>query len=605
MLALFTPWRDIGCLKLPSQTFRAAFDAFVQLASQETLDMIANIQYQYDCSDSALKKRAEEGQKAGTTAVSLVHDDSEYLHNVDEQDQDEPNLDDSLAVFSQSDVERQIASEFSLDDKAYAEVALNIAIDVGFFSEDLPLDVGWNQLALPATQNQIIKLQALEKLVQEVTKNKIADDRRSEIALESSCISHALTRELLMIQSLQEPEFTFSHLADLYSEQLTAHNIVANHLRALLAGRNPKQLLMLVTGQAGTGKSTMLNAITETFRILGSSSLLKKTALSGVAASLIGGMTLHWFAGLPTQKIPQSDIWPDSSSKTMKDRRANNIQPTQYLAIDEAGMSTLDLITLLSQVCGKVRADDATAKSTMPFGGLNIILMSDFHQFPPVGNSNAALYCTPPNRNTAIVGKAIYLQFDTVINLTKQWRMNDPNWIAILQRLRKGDCSKRDLDEMRNLTLTNPKCVVPDFTKVPWDEAVLITPRNSVRDAWNRLSVRKHCAKTANVLYIFDAEDTMGDCRTPLNMEQKVLVAAMKTTGSKVANGTKKLTHRIELVVGMKVMVTLNLATEADLANGSRGIITDIVLDPREDVSLADVNESGEIWLRSSHHYFF
>jgi len=47
----------------------------------------------------------------------------------------------------------------------------------------------------------------------------------------------------------------------------------------------------------------------------------------------------------------------------------------------------------------------------------------------------------------------------------------------------------------------------------------------------------------------------------------------------------------------MKVMVTLNLATEADLANGSRGIITDIVLDPREDVSLADVNESGEIWL--------
>lgn len=83
------------------------------------------------------------------------------------------------------------------------------------------------------------------------------------------------------------------------------------------------------------------------------------------------------------------------------------------------------------------------------------------------------------------------------------------------------------------------------------------------------MSIRKHCVKTANVLYIFDAEDTVGDRRDPLNMEQKVIVASMKLTDSKTANSTKKLTHRIELAVGMKVMVTLNLATEADLANGS------------------------------------
>ena len=34
--------------------------------------------------------------------------------------------------------------------------------------------------------------------------------------------------------------------------------------------------------------------------------------------------------------------------------------------------------------------------------------------------------------------------------------------------------------------------------------------------------------------------------------------------------------------VGMKAMETMNIATEADLENGTRGEIIDIVLDPRE-----------------------
>ena len=170
-----------------------------------------------------------------------------------------------------------------------------------------------------------------------------------------------------------------AHMASLNTEQHMAHDIVTNHLRALLAGRKPKQLLMLVTGQGGMGKSTMLNAITDTFELFESSHLLKKTALSGVTASLIGGIMLHWFAGLPSQKIPQSDIWPDNSSRMIKNCCAQNLQSLEYLAINELGMCTLDLITLLSQVAGKVRVDDGATDSTVPFGGVNIILMGDFY----------------------------------------------------------------------------------------------------------------------------------------------------------------------------------------------------------------------------------
>jgi ATP-dependent exoDNAse (exonuclease V) alpha subunit len=42
-------------------------------------------------------------------------------------------------------------------------------------------------------------------------------------------------------------------------------------------------------------------------------------------------------------------------------------------------------------------------------------------------------------------------------------------------------------------------------------------------------------------------------------------------------------TDRIEMATGMKAMIVFNLSTEADIANGTRGTIRDIILDPREE----------------------
>ena len=54
-----------------------------------------------------------------------------------------------------------------------AEVALNIAIDLGIFNEWLPATQSWQDLASPATLDQILQFQALKKLVQEMTKDKV------------------------------------------------------------------------------------------------------------------------------------------------------------------------------------------------------------------------------------------------------------------------------------------------------------------------------------------------------------------------------------------------------------------------------------------------
>jgi Mrp family chromosome partitioning ATPase len=114
--------------------------------------------------------------------------------------------------------------------------------------------------------------------------------------------------------SVEEP----SHLKLLNVEQHKTHDIVINHLDAYLEGKNPRQILMIVVGPGGTGKSTVLNAITASFIHRNCAHLLAKTALSGVAASLIGGSTLHLWGGLLVKRLPDGDDWMNRSRKDIK-----------------------------------------------------------------------------------------------------------------------------------------------------------------------------------------------------------------------------------------------------------------------------------------------
>jgi hypothetical protein len=76
----------------------------------------------------------------------------------------------------------------------------------------------------------------------------------------------------------------------------------------------------------------------------------------------------------------------------------------------------------------------------------------------------------------------------------------------------------------------------------------------------------------------------------PITLEQKIVALGM------TIKQTAKVAERVELAIGMKAMVIINIATEADLANGTRGIVTDIVLDPRE--VLDEPDEDGAVLLK-------
>jgi hypothetical protein len=344
-------------------------------ASQDTRHTLDNIQYQHECTDSAQQKRRDQQKNCGVVPFEPNCDDSDPEPYLVTQQDTEDTL--QATEFTQRDVESQLAAQFSSSDRLYAEAALNIAMDQGIFDEQL-IDTEWKDVALPASDEQMIEFQELEKLV-----DPNMHSGATELNVEPSV-------------ELVSPDTTFFQNVDVLNiEKRMAHGIIANHLAAHMDGQQPRQLLMMVIGQGGTGKSTLLNAITTSFERLDASHLLAKTALSGVVASLISGTTLHWFGGLPIQRTPQSDVWPDDSQKHVKVRRKKNILPPLWLAIDEVGMCTLNLLTLLSQVAGKVKVDDGKANTTVPFGGLNVLIMGDFHQFPPVGSPHVALYRKP------------------------------------------------------------------------------------------------------------------------------------------------------------------------------------------------------------------
>ncbi|KAI0728096.1 hypothetical protein C8Q72DRAFT_780541, partial [Fomitopsis betulina] len=81
--------------------------------------------------------------------------------------------------------------------------------------------------------------------------------------------------------------------ADLLLDQRRAYNIITSHLDHTLAGESPRQLLMIMVGEGGTGKSRVIQTVTQYFKVRQAEDLLQKAAYTGIAASLIDGKTTH------------------------------------------------------------------------------------------------------------------------------------------------------------------------------------------------------------------------------------------------------------------------------------------------------------------------
>ena len=417
----------------PETTFEEVFQAFEANTTPRIHHIIKNIQYFYETSDKASEKQVNENFLNEWNFASRESGERDGVSEDDESGEvDEAGQDPDV---TEEDVEAALMGSFSTREVLYADVALNIACDFKFFSCDTQSSK-YQLLESNATEADLHRPKEWTSIVDQTSCKEIDES----IVNEGRIVSHNNSQEtptnnegLSELVTIKETTNVMHNemVTGLNEDQLIAYTIIHNHLHQHLQGVNPKPLHMLIVSQGGTGKSALLNAVTSLFEAEDVSSLLAKTATSGVAASLIKGSTIHWWAGIPI-KTPKSNQWATHPRPDMADCRRANILGKLLLTVNEMSLLMTDNLLLILQVTSIIKSINPSIDSTIPFGGLSIVMIGDFHQFPPVGKANRVLFSRRAPLQHSKVGRNLYLQFETVVKLNKQMQIKDVVWTNVL-----------------------------------------------------------------------------------------------------------------------------------------------------------------------------
>lgn len=136
-------------------------------------------------------------------------------------------------------------------------------------------------------------------------------------------------------------------------------------------GRN-----IFLTGSAGTGKTYLLNQYIQYLQERDIQPTI--TAPTGIAASHIGGMTIHSFFGIGIKE------WIDDyflDCLLQKEYLYRRLRAMKVLIIDEISMVSPELFVSVDKILRAFKNSDK------PFGGIQIILSGDFFQLPPVSKT--------------------------------------------------------------------------------------------------------------------------------------------------------------------------------------------------------------------------
>lgn len=195
-------------------------------------------------------------------------------------------------------------------------------------------------------------------------------------------------------------------------------------LEIMLEGKS-----VLLTGPAGSGKTFVLNEFIRLAKRDGKS--VAVTATTGLAASHLGGSTIHAWSGLGIhQNIPKNFF--SNLSKT----RRETIEKADVLIIDEISMLHDYRLDMIDTVTQKVRG------KAEPFGGLQFILCGDFFQLPPVNRADEP-------EGGFVVNSNAWQQLNPIIcYLEEQHRQDDNNFLEILNALRAGDIRRRHAEAL-------------------------------------------------------------------------------------------------------------------------------------------------------------
>ncbi|CAF1537756.1 unnamed protein product, partial [Didymodactylos carnosus] len=332
----------------------------------------------------------------------------------------------------------------------------------------------------------------------------------------------------------------------------------------LVQADKQEQLLMCVPGPGGTGKSQLIKALTKYFEVTNKKYFLRKLAPTSIASSEIDGLTIHSFLGPISYAKKKKTVRPGDAKVT------RNWHHVHYIFIDEMSMVGLHLLSQIHKLLCI-----AKSKSTEPFGGINVVFFGDFIQYPPVLDKPLYRDMLAEKNNTRIkskqkteldtqyeVGRALWLQLNTVVQLTRQMRTDDPAFLEAQNRLRYGQCTTEDHKLLSTRVIGHQSCPVKSLDDIEWKEAPVLVFLNDLRTELNNLAVISTAREIGVVLVVCIAHDTF-NAGSAVNEKLRKFISRLPD------NKTKGLCGYLFLVIGMPLLLTDNLATELRLSNGT------------------------------------
>lgn len=196
-------------------------------------------------------------------------------------------------------------------------------------------------------------------------------------------------------------------------------------LEIMLSGES-----VLLTGPAGAGKTFVLNQFIKLAKSGGKR--VAVTATTGLAATHLGGTTIHSWAG-----IGIDDSLEHGFEERMAKGRKEIIENTDALIIDEVSMLHDYRLDMVDKVCRVVRK-----KPDEAFGGIQVIMSGDFFQLPPINRGDSRF-------GGFIFNSQVWQELDpTVCYLDEQFRQDDEKLLGILTAIRAGDVRREHAEAL-------------------------------------------------------------------------------------------------------------------------------------------------------------
>jgi ATP-dependent exoDNAse (exonuclease V) alpha subunit len=192
---------------------------------------------------------------------------------------------------------------------------------------------------------------------------------------------------------------------------------------------------VFLTGPAGSGKTYLLNQYISYLRE--HNIPVGITASTGIAATHMGGTTIHSFVGMGIRDaMTQQDI--DDLFKRQYLR--NRFTRLRVLIIDEISMLHAHRLDLVDMIC------KAFKRVSYPFGGMQVIMCGDFFQLPPVRRKDDEPL--PENRASDFVTdsniwKDMHLK---ICYLDEQHRQEDRSFLRVLNDIRNNEVSEMTVE---------------------------------------------------------------------------------------------------------------------------------------------------------------